>query len=117
MAYSAPSVQGDYSMATSDDLAWDLNGIPERGPSFQPWRAYWPPSPTQVFSDEEKQAKPWLTWKRDATVLNDKPWYQWVNLFEGEVDEPCLGRGKGDPNCPHCQGSGCNVCSTVAEGG
>ena len=113
----------------SYSLAWDLDRTPESGPSYQPWRAYWPPKSTTPPSEAEIKEKPWLTWKRDPTKMNDKPWYAWVNEFTGEVDVPC------DAGCDNCGGRGCvssskvitlsytvltpaqGVCSTVAEGG
>jgi hypothetical protein len=115
---------------TPQSVAWDMGGEPEIGPSFQPWRAHWPVSPNtiQQLCAAELQAQPWLTWKRDPQKINDKPWYQWVNRFEGDIGQPC------DGNCPYCGGKGCvrfpmssvynvptnifkGVCSTVAEGG
>ncbi|KAK3377122.1 hypothetical protein B0T24DRAFT_235626 [Lasiosphaeria ovina] len=104
-----------YSIAGSEDqhaLAWDTQSNSEAaGALYQPWREFWPPN-VSVFSKEELASKPWLTWKRDASRPNEKPWYDWVNIFAGEVDSPCEG-----DTCPHCNGAGCNVCSTVAEGG
>ena len=90
--------------ADDDVLTWDTLGVPERGPSHQPWRAYWPPKNVETLSEDELKSKPWLTWKRDKTRPNDKPWYAWVNNFEGEVDKPCLR----PPRKPHyCQGADC----------
>jgi hypothetical protein len=88
-------------MSEKYNLAWDLDRSPESGPSFQPWRAYWPPKADAQFSKTDLEKKPWLTWKRDPSIANDKPWYAWVNEFTGEVDQPC------DGNCPNCGGSGC----------
>ncbi len=83
--------------------AWDVGGAPEIGPSHQPWRTHWPPKESVIsqLSEEELRAQPWLTWKRDPKNINDKPWYFWVNAFEGEIDLPC-----GD-GCPYCGGRGC----------
>lgn len=117
------------STNTADEvLAWDLGGAPERGPTYQPWRDYWPPKASETLSEEELKAKPWLTWKRDQAQPNEKPWYGWVNVFSGEVDLPCQLRrpeGPGGPEgpqtpipenpegeCPYCEGSGCVCLST-----
>lgn len=86
-------------------LAWDILGVPERGPTYQPWRAFWPPKNIEAVSANELKAKPWLTWKRDSNQPNEKPWYAWVNIFEGEVDEPCGLPDSG--SCDFCAGEGC----------
>jgi len=95
-----------YSLTTREEphvLAWDTKGGPqETNAPLQPWREFWPPKNLESLSEAELKAKPWLTWKRTDSAPNEKPWYQWVNVFEGEVDEPCLG-----PGCQHCGGSGC----------
>ncbi|KAF2489452.1 hypothetical protein BU16DRAFT_553512 [Lophium mytilinum] len=95
----------------SYELAWNTGQASGTGPSYQPWRAFWPPNPDVEFTEEEKRAKPWLTWRRDPDDVNVKPWYEWVNEFTGEIDTPCT------DGCDSCGGKGCGVCSTVAEGG
>lgn len=90
-----------------DVLAWDIDGIPERGAVYQPWRAFWPPKNPDRLPADELAAKPWLTWKRDAAKPNEKPWYSWVNIFNGEVDKPC--QMDADGVCSRCFGVGC-VC-------
>lgn len=96
-----------YSLKLPEDrhvLAWDTKNCQKTSTSSpkQPWRDFWPPKDIQVLSEDEIRSKPWLTWKRDEAAPNEKPWYQWVNVFEGEVDEPCESAG-----CKHCGGSGC----------
>lgn len=87
--------------------AWDIGGKPESGPSVQPWRDYWPPKQCiDSMSEEELASQPWLTWKRDPTKINDKPWYQWVNDFGDMVINECK------RDCYWCGGSGC-VCDRV----
>lgn len=88
-------------------------GIPSEGSKRQPWREFWPPKNLEQLSAEEREQQPWLTWKRDPSKPNDKPWYQWVNNF-GSMVPDCSGRGnepdpEPDPRpiCPHCQGDGC----------
>ncbi|KAM5354321.1 hypothetical protein ACJ41O_000970 [Fusarium nematophilum] len=105
---------------SSHALAWDTLGSAEKGSSSQPWREFWPPRNLENVSSKELKEKPWLTWKRDPKRPNDKPWYDWVNVFEGEVDVPCQNSGgpdKGGYDCRYCDGRGCYICSTVAEGG
>jgi hypothetical protein len=80
---------------------WDLDGTPETGPSYQPWRKYWPQKNIDQLSAEELKQRPWLTWKRDNSKPNDKPWYKWVNDFGSLTTESC------NPRCPHCGGEGC----------
>ncbi|KAK0766426.1 hypothetical protein N5P37_000149 [Trichoderma harzianum] len=96
-------------------LAWDTINRPERGPNYQPWREFWPPVNAANLTRAELKAKPWLVWKRDASNPNEKPWYHWCNIFEGEVDVPCKNTESFD--CRYCNGKGCHVCTTVAEGG
>jgi hypothetical protein len=90
-------------IGSREAVAWNIDGIPEIGPSYQPWRSYWPTSKTAItaLSAEELKAQPWLTWKRDPAKINDKPWYSWVNVYNGDIDKPC------DSDCPHCEGKGC----------
>jgi hypothetical protein len=91
----------DITKSRSYRLAWDIGGKPETGPTYQPWRAFWPPPPNVTFSTEERAEKPWLGWKRNLDDINVKPWYFWVNEFTGEVDTPC------DGGCSACGGEGC----------
>lgn len=84
-------------------LAWDTLTQTER----QPWRRFWPPADLDQITPEEKEAKPWLTWKRDPNQPNEKPWYHWCNIFEGEADLPCQQGGGRDTLCPYCGGQGC----------
>ncbi|XXG95594.1 hypothetical protein Hte_001862 [Hypoxylon texense] len=95
-------------------VAWDLESYQTQtqGSTYQPWRAYWPPKLQTAASEVEAKEKPWLVWSRNKAEVNDKPWYFWVNEYTGEVDQPCEGK-----ECIYCEGKGCNVCSTVAEGG
>jgi hypothetical protein len=104
---SFPESLSMIARADGNALAWDTLGIPERGPSYQPWRTYWPPNNIESLSEDELKSKPWLTWKRESSRPNEKPWYAWVNIFEGEVDEPCLLQQLG--RCPYCGDRGC-VC-------
>lgn len=87
-------------------LAWDITSNLGADPSWQPWREFWPPKNIDSLHPDDLVAKPWMTWKRDMDKRpNDKPWYYWVNVFEGEVDEPC--GNDGDEKCKHCDGKGC----------
>ncbi|KAK4201351.1 hypothetical protein QBC40DRAFT_295755 [Triangularia verruculosa] len=109
----SPPISSDGS-AERHAIAWDTqNGTSDTNdPLYQPWREFWPPRDVEDLSEAEIRAKPWLTWKRDKTKPNDKPWYFWVNVFESDVDEPCKGE-----DCKKCNGEGCSTGSTVAEGG
>lgn len=99
----SPPISSDGS-AERHAIAWDTqNGTSDPNePLYQPWREFWPPRNVGDLSEAEIRAKPWLTWKRDKTKPNDKPWYFWVNVFEGDVDEPCKGE-----YCKKCNGEGC----------
>lgn len=94
----------------SHDIAWDLSSEPEIGPSYQPWRAHWPPSEEVLskLSPEERQAQPWIEWKRDPSKLNHKPWYFWVNAFDADVDIKCGPRP--DPECKDGPDKDCEKC-------
>ena len=106
---SQPVVLKSGEIEAREAIAWDIGGIPETGPSYQPWRAYWPPpkSVISALSAEELKSQPWLTWKRDPAKINDKPWYSWVNVHNSDIDKPC------DSECPYCEGKGC-VSLTIA---
>ncbi|KAK7918289.1 hypothetical protein PG985_010163 [Apiospora marii] len=109
----------DYSLAVEADehtLAWDLLTESKPGSCAQPWREFWPPTNVDAMTPEEVEEQPWLTWKRDPSKPNEKPWYKWCNIFKGEVDVPCK-RNEEGRGCEECGGRGCDVCSTVAEGG
>ena len=86
-------------------LAWDTLKPPTS--TSQPWREFWPPRNIESLTPEQLKAQPWLTWKRDPANPNEKPWYHWCNIFEGEVDVPCT-----RTDCAYCEGSGC-VCDTL----
>lgn len=94
------------SKVTGDALAWDTLSQPERGSALQPWREFWPPRKVDRLTPDQVDAKPWLTWKRDKSLPNDKPWYHWCNVFTGEVDLPCQ-RRDGEGDCQYCDGKGC----------
>ncbi|KAI6091687.1 hypothetical protein F4821DRAFT_226663 [Hypoxylon rubiginosum] len=110
----ATSSKADSDACREYSVAWDLESYKNQGQglAYQPWRAHWPPQVLTAASEVEAKEQPWLTWSRNKAEINDKPWYFWVNDYTGEVDKPCEGR-----ECIHCEGKGCNVCSTVAEGG
>lgn len=103
-----------YNLATEVDdhvLAWDILNEGGCGSAHQPWRAFWPPKKVDQIPPDELAAKPWLTWRRDPSQPNEKPWYGWCNVFEGEVDLPCQNRpGTTETppeECQHCKGKGC----------
>ncbi|KAF8249053.1 hypothetical protein K440DRAFT_660562 [Wilcoxina mikolae CBS 423.85] len=61
----------------------------------QPWKKYWPPQADSRPTDEELEAKPWLTWKPDPDNPNEKPWYTWMN--DPKYNPNLLRNAKTDP--------------------
>jgi hypothetical protein len=44
---------------------------------YQPWKKFWPLK-AELYSAEEREAMPWLSWKFDAKKPDERPWKEWM---------------------------------------